>query len=284
MQGLPRFAFDPNRLTGGGISSGLDEALMLIQLLRCYGRQVDAFPRSRGATVIWRTYHVWPTFPSSDATSKKACVSAWSAKQARVNATALFMLASLSQLRQGEGRRFGLKHGLLYPSFAGLVFAGHPLRSNARIWRYLEMSLSGEWINELGSRMRLDATEDGHLSGSYHTQVGDAEGIYRLVGTYDVAGAGGSQSLAFCVSWQNDDLNSHSGTAWAGQFQTDEQGDVITTTWLLTRETGQADDWESTNVGQDVFRRVLEGKQWKSARRGSSHPSREPSLGQRLKR
>lgn len=31
--GLPRFVLDRDRLTGGGISSGLDEALMLIQLL-----------------------------------------------------------------------------------------------------------------------------------------------------------------------------------------------------------------------------------------------------------
>ncbi len=31
--GHPRFCLDRNRLTGGGISSGLDEALMLIQLL-----------------------------------------------------------------------------------------------------------------------------------------------------------------------------------------------------------------------------------------------------------
>ncbi|MGH6672286.1 MAG: DJ-1/PfpI family protein [Xanthobacteraceae bacterium] len=31
--GYPRYVLDRNRLTGGGISSGLDEALMLIQLL-----------------------------------------------------------------------------------------------------------------------------------------------------------------------------------------------------------------------------------------------------------
>jgi cyclohexyl-isocyanide hydratase len=33
-EGHPRFCLDRNRLTGGGISSGLDEALMLIQLLQ----------------------------------------------------------------------------------------------------------------------------------------------------------------------------------------------------------------------------------------------------------
>jgi cyclohexyl-isocyanide hydratase len=33
VDGHPRFCLDRNRLTGGGVSSGLDEALMLIQLL-----------------------------------------------------------------------------------------------------------------------------------------------------------------------------------------------------------------------------------------------------------
>lgn len=135
------------------------------------------------------------------------------------------------------------------------------------------MSLAGEWTNELGSRMRLDADKGGCLKGTYHTQVGDAKGVYRLVGAYDPDGIRGSQSLAFCVAWENDDLKSHSATAWAGQFQRDDEGDVILTTWLLTRETDRPDDWESTNVGQDVYRRVLEGKQWSPARRAAAHPS-----------
>ena len=36
--GHPRYCLDRNRLTGGGISSGLDEALALIQLLMGTGR------------------------------------------------------------------------------------------------------------------------------------------------------------------------------------------------------------------------------------------------------
>jgi hypothetical protein len=135
------------------------------------------------------------------------------------------------------------------------------------------MGLSGEWINELGSRMKLDARRDGALHGTYHTQVGDAEGIYQLVGAYDTQGEDGSQSLAFCVSWRNDKLNSHSATAWAGQFQRDSDGDVIRTTWLLTRETDEPSDWESTNVGQDVYRRAGEASGWRPAKRGAPYPS-----------
>jgi Avidin family len=136
------------------------------------------------------------------------------------------------------------------------------------------MSLSGEWVNELGSRMRLNADAKGALQGTYHTQVGSAEGVYPLVGSYDADGANGSQSLTFCVTWRNNELNSHSATAWAGQLQHDDQGDVIVTTWLLTRETDRIDDWESTMVGQDVYRPALEGKPWKRARRVAPHPIR----------
>jgi hypothetical protein len=46
------------------------------------------------------------------------------------------------------------------------------------------MSISGVWINELGSRTKLRTDENGILRGTYHTQVGDAEGIYLLIGAY----------------------------------------------------------------------------------------------------
>jgi transcriptional regulator GlxA family with amidase domain len=39
--GTPRFVHDRNRLTGGGISSGLDEALKLVELLRGYEAAQD---------------------------------------------------------------------------------------------------------------------------------------------------------------------------------------------------------------------------------------------------
>jgi transcriptional regulator GlxA family with amidase domain len=43
--GYPRFVVDRNRVTGGGISSGLDEALKLVELLAGYGvaQQVQQF-------------------------------------------------------------------------------------------------------------------------------------------------------------------------------------------------------------------------------------------------
>jgi len=44
-EGYPRFVVDRNRVTGGGISSGLDEALKMVELLACYdvAQQVQQF-------------------------------------------------------------------------------------------------------------------------------------------------------------------------------------------------------------------------------------------------
>lgn len=36
VEGFPRFVVDRNRITGGGISSGLDEAFKLVELLAGY--------------------------------------------------------------------------------------------------------------------------------------------------------------------------------------------------------------------------------------------------------
>ena len=45
VQGYPRFVVDRNRVTGGGVSSGLDEAFKLVELLTCYevAQQVQQF-------------------------------------------------------------------------------------------------------------------------------------------------------------------------------------------------------------------------------------------------
>ena len=55
--GHPRFCLDGNRLTGGGISSGLDEALELIRLLGGEG----------AARAVQQTTQYYPAPPVSSA-------------------------------------------------------------------------------------------------------------------------------------------------------------------------------------------------------------------------
>jgi cyclohexyl-isocyanide hydratase len=62
VEGHPRFVVDGNRVTGGGISSGLDEALKLIELLTCY-EVAQAVQRS---TQYYPDPPVASTLPTAD--------------------------------------------------------------------------------------------------------------------------------------------------------------------------------------------------------------------------
>jgi transcriptional regulator GlxA family with amidase domain len=65
VEGHPRFVLDRDRLTGGGISSGLDEALMLIQLLQ----------GTAAAQGVQQTTQYYPDPPvSSDIPAPESCI------------------------------------------------------------------------------------------------------------------------------------------------------------------------------------------------------------------
>jgi hypothetical protein len=115
------------------------------------------------------------------------------------------------------------------------------------------MDLNGIWYNELGSRMEL-IVQGKNITGTYHTAVGDASGIYDLVGQTDTDNDQ-SQAVGFVVVWQNQYGSSDSVTTWSGQYQTIEGEDTIVTTWLLTMETSPDHDWSSTLVNKDIFTR-----------------------------
>jgi cyclohexyl-isocyanide hydratase len=63
-EGFPRFVLDRNRLTGGGISSGLDEAFKLVELLA----------GTEEAQSIQRTTQYYPCPPvASELTPATSC-------------------------------------------------------------------------------------------------------------------------------------------------------------------------------------------------------------------
>ncbi len=141
------------------------------------------------------------------------------------------------------------------------------------------MRLDGEWFNELGSKMILKV-KGRNITGTYHTAVGDASGIYELVGRTDT-NAGATRNVGFVVSWENDKKGSSNAvTAWSGELQMDANGDqVIVTTWLLTEETDPIDNWKSTIIGKDVFRRTTptaaSARRARKLRRPSHKPRRK---------
>lgn len=114
-------------------------------------------------------------------------------------------------------------------------------------------NLSGNWVNELGSKMILEVNGNS-LSGIYISKVGDVLGEYKLTGFVNTT-EDESIVLGWIVLWVNDESNSNAVTAWSGQYQIDKETNspVIVTTWLLTEQTNEADDWKSTMVGKDYF-------------------------------
>jgi len=119
------------------------------------------------------------------------------------------------------------------------------------------MSVDGVWYNELGSQMTI-AVDDESITGEYNTAVGQAGGIYELVGSIDVDGdpTADGQAIAWVVVWNNAEHgSSHSITAWSGQYQIIDAEETIITLWLLTGETPPDADWSATRVNQDLFTR-----------------------------
>ncbi len=122
------------------------------------------------------------------------------------------------------------------------------------------MSVDGTWYNELGSKMLLTVV-NGLVTGRYTTAVSAsacAQGDFDVAGRADTDESG-FVNIGFAVSWKNAHSRCESVTAWSGEYRVDSQTgeERIKTTWLLTLETSQKDDWRSTLVGQDVFTRAL---------------------------
>ena len=85
---------------------------------------------------------------------------------------------------------------------------------------------------------------------------------YFLSGRVDGTPENGP-SLGWVVSWQNERFNSHSVTAWPGQFRVVADGqEFITATWLLTRESPPEEDLGINYLGKDVFSRNAPPKAW----------------------
>jgi Avidin family len=114
----------------------------------------------------------------------------------------------------------------------------------------MEMELSGTWVNQLGSKVTLDALEDGTLQGFYHTAVSSAN--KPLPGT-PITGRWQSNPagvlFGFTAMWmfEKDGEVKYSSTSWSGRSS---EGKLVTT-WLLT--SANSPDWESVRVNKDVF-------------------------------
>ena len=119
---------------------------------------------------------------------------------------------------------------------------------------YFRPSSYYKWYNQLGSTMTvtdLDKSK-GSFFGKYCSAVGDAKCEYDLIGRIDMEG----DTLGWVVTYRNDYLNAHSTCTWSGHWEWcpgKESKLIILTTWLLTSQTRNEDDWAATNIGFDIF-------------------------------
>ncbi len=112
--------------------------------------------------------------------------------------------------------------------------------------------IGGTWYNQLSSRVDLEADAAGRLSGSFHSSVGMVRGEHPIAGYFNPTRDDGG-TLGMVVSWRS----ASSVTVWSGRFEPD--GEIISATWLLTGGPVGHDDWRSTVIGHDVFRRSAPG-------------------------
>jgi len=108
------------------------------------------------------------------------------------------------------------------------------------------MLIAGDWYNEFGSLMSITQAPGtaGEIRGFYTSRVGEAIGAYPLVGCVgDPERSDCGVPMGWTVSWRNEGQNSFSVTCWSGQYLPDTE--QILATWLLTRSTDAADQWEA---------------------------------------
>jgi len=110
-------------------------------------------------------------------------------------------------------------------------------------------TLSGTWVNELGSIANIHA-KSGFIDGDYTSAVGAASGSYPLVGSYTRGVC--EMTFGFVVTWDKPSLRGNTTTAWTGVML----NGTLYTTWLLTQPVDVASAWKATNIGTNVFYRA----------------------------
>lgn len=134
----------------------------------------------------------------------------------------------------------------------------------------VSVDFDGTWYNQHGSKMELNVTAPGIVSGRYSTKVGAPgdDDWFQLTGL-----ASGDQ-IAFCVNFEG----YGSLTAWVGQqIQDASQNAQLVTLWHLTKNVQDPDEpaqlWATVLTGSDIFMRnaPVRGDK-RAARQMPSHP------------
>jgi hypothetical protein len=130
-----------------------------------------------------------------------------------------------------------------------------------------ELTLKGEWTNELKSIMNITEFGDNKLSGEYFTSVGEVkkgvgnplDGSYNIeIWTDDKGKKHTTFQTTFNVQWINrkEKDSTPSCASWNGQVDLSEDGNTVVgidTLWVLGRFTTSPDKWDRYTVNKDYF-------------------------------
>ena len=109
---------------------------------------------------------------------------------------------------------------------------------------------SGEWKNQLSSRMMLTVDGQGQVTGTYTTAVGQPDSRQSpLIGFVS------NDIIKFTVNF------GRSLAAWSGQLQQNDQGqEELDTLWHLIVNVPEEEEpshaWKDTYTGSDRFHRA----------------------------
>ncbi|NWV93375.1 AVID protein, partial [Machaerirhynchus nigripectus] len=120
-------------------------------------------------------------------------------------------------------------------------------------------SLTGRWVNDLGSNMTITTVNaNGDFSGTYHTAVTATSNQIKVSPLQGSLQKGpnqkGQPTFGLTVNWSFSD----SITVFTGQCFVDDDGkEILKTMWLLRSHMDNIkNDWKATRVGTNVFTRL----------------------------
>ncbi|XP_039946493.1 avidin-like [Hirundo rustica] len=119
-------------------------------------------------------------------------------------------------------------------------------------------SLTGMWINDLGSNMTITTVDaNGDFTGAYWTAVSATPKeieVSPLLGSQHLPNQLNQPTFGFTVHWSFSD----SITVFTGQCFVDDDGkEVLKTMWLLRSHVESIkSDWKATWVGTNIFTRL----------------------------
>ena len=113
------------------------------------------------------------------------------------------------------------------------------------------MELSGDWENQNGSILSIDAARNGTFSGTFQSAKGRAARNRR----YPVRGVVNGELVAFAVDFADDEGNLHSISNFSGRLA----DGVLHTVWVLARQFEDAErtrptqPWNTFLINADRF-------------------------------